>query len=53
MLGRAITHHWFGPCDQLRPDARSELREEYRERQHGGGWQMTETTRACGTARKP
>lgn len=40
LLGRAITHHWFDPCDLLRPDARSELREEHRERQRGGGWQM-------------
>lgn len=40
MLARAITHHWFDPCDLLRDDARSELREEHRERQRGGGWQM-------------
>jgi hypothetical protein len=24
----------------LKPDARSELREEFRERQAGGGWQL-------------
>lgn len=41
ILARAITHHWFDPCDLLRSDARSELREENRERQRGGGWQMT------------
>ena len=40
MLGRAVTPHWFDPCDLLRPDARSELREEHRARQRGGGWQM-------------
>ncbi|MGE0869310.1 MAG: hypothetical protein AB7P03_12145 [Kofleriaceae bacterium] len=39
LLGRAITPHWFDPCELLRPDARSELREEFRERQPGGGWQ--------------
>ncbi len=53
MFGRAVTHHWFDPCDLLRPDARSELREEYRERQRGGEWEMTEASRACGPARKP
>jgi hypothetical protein len=52
MLGRVITAHWFDPCDLLRPDARSELREEFRERQPGGGWQMTEAP-ACGSPRKP
>jgi hypothetical protein len=53
MLGRAITPHWFDPCDLLRADARSELREEYRERQHGGGWQMSEAPSACGPRRSP
>lgn len=53
MLGRAVTTHWFEPCDLLRPDARSELREEYRERQAGGGWQLLEAPRARGPARKP
>jgi hypothetical protein len=38
-LGRAVTPHWFDPCELLTPDARSELREEFRERQCGGGWQ--------------
>lgn len=36
--GRATTHHYFDPCDLLRPDARSEYRAEFRERQRGGGW---------------
>lgn len=34
------THHWFEPCELLRDDARSELKEEHRERQEGGGWRM-------------
>lgn len=38
MLALARTDHWFDPCELLRPDARSELREEFRERQCGGGW---------------
>ena len=45
VLGRAITHHWFDPCDLLATDARSELRQEFRERQRGGGWQMAEDPR--------
>jgi hypothetical protein len=32
------TEHWFDPCDLLGPEARSEYREEFRERQCGGGW---------------
>jgi hypothetical protein len=39
VLARAITTHWFDPCELLRPDARSELRPEYRKRQSGGGWE--------------
>lgn len=39
-LGRAVTHHWFDPCTLLATDARSELREEFRQRQAGGGWQL-------------
>lgn len=38
LRGRAITTHWFDPCELLLADARSELRPEHRERQHGGGW---------------
>lgn len=38
LLGAATTTHWFDPCELLLPDARSELREEFRERQCGGGW---------------
>ena len=38
VLGAALTEHWFDPCELLLPDARSEYREEFRERQCGGGW---------------
>jgi hypothetical protein len=40
VLGQAMTLHWFDPCELLRPDARSELRDEFRDRQCGGGWVM-------------
>jgi hypothetical protein len=39
-LAAATTEHWFDPCELLAPDARSELREEFRERQCGGGWML-------------
>ena len=39
ILARSITPHWFDPCELLRPDARSELRAELRQRQRGGGWE--------------
>lgn len=45
LLDSSRTQHWFDPCELLKPDARSELREEFRERQAGGGWQMKN---ACG-----
>jgi hypothetical protein len=38
LLASAVTEHWFDPCELLRPDARSEYREEFREQQCGGGW---------------
>jgi hypothetical protein len=38
IVARAITTHWFDPCELLREDARSELKEEHRERDEGGGW---------------
>lgn len=44
LLGSTRTSHWFDPCELLTDDARSELREEFRERQDGGGWKM----RTCG-----
>lgn len=38
LLGRETTKHWFDPRELLLQDARSELREEFRQRQAGGGW---------------
>jgi hypothetical protein len=38
LLAGAATPHWFDPCELLLPDARSEYREEFRDRQCGGGW---------------
>lgn len=40
VLARAVTEHWFDPCDLLAADARSELRAEHRRRQAGGGWEL-------------
>jgi hypothetical protein len=47
LLASSTTLHWFDPCDLLEPDARSEYRPEFRERQYGGGWAL----KACGTPR--
>lgn len=49
ILGRAVTEHWFDPCELLKDDARSELKEEFRERQDGGGWKL----KTCGTKVRP
>jgi hypothetical protein len=38
LLGSARTVHWVEPTTLLGPDARSEFRPEFRERQPGGGW---------------
>lgn len=38
LLDSATTVHWFNPCELLTDNTRSELREEHRERQCGGGW---------------
>lgn len=46
VLARAVTEHWFDPCELLSPDARSELRAEHRRRQEGGGWEAS--TPGCG-----
>jgi len=40
ILDRRLTQHWFDPCELLSSNARSELREEFRERQLGGGWKQ-------------
>jgi hypothetical protein len=40
IVGRAVTSHWFDPCELLAPDARSELKPAHRRRQIGGGWEM-------------
>lgn len=44
LLGHTKTLHWFDPCELLIDSARSEYREEFRERQSGGGWRM----KSCG-----
>jgi hypothetical protein len=49
ILGQARTVHWFDPCALLAPDARSEYRPEFRERQPGGGWQP----KGCGVPKQP
>jgi hypothetical protein len=48
VLGSVRTIHWFDPCELLGPDARSEFREEARERQTGGGWKL-KTDAGAGT----
>ena len=40
VLAAARTRHWFDPAKLLTADARSEYREEFRERQPGGGWRL-------------
>lgn len=50
ILGRAVTEHWFDPCELLVANARSELRPEYRQRQEGGGWEQAPAQ--CGRARE-
>ena len=53
ILARSVTEHWFDPCELLRPDARSELRPEYRRQQLGGGWEKAEGDgAACGRRRQ-
>lgn len=47
ILARATTQHHFDPCELLKQDARSELREEFRTRQPGGGWEMA-SPKKCG-----
>lgn len=38
VLASARTVHWFDPCELLLDTARSEIRQEFRVRQCGGGW---------------
>jgi hypothetical protein len=53
ILARSVTEHWFDPCELLGPDARSELRPEFRQRQRGGGWEQAEASeRGCGRRRE-
>ncbi|KYF93767.1 hypothetical protein BE17_06730 [Sorangium cellulosum] len=40
IAAQARTTHYFDPCELLAPDARSELRPEFRERDVGGGWRQ-------------
>jgi hypothetical protein len=51
ILEHVITEHWFDPCELLSPDARSELRPEFRSRQAGGGWEHVESIATCARAR--
>ena len=48
VLASARTVHWFDPCALLSDDARSEYREDARERQSGGGWQLRSEPGAAG-----
>jgi hypothetical protein len=53
LVARAVTSHYFDPCELLGTDARSELLPEFRERDEGGGWRMAtpadsgERSRSC------
>lgn len=38
IISMARTDHYFDPCELLREDARSELKDEFKVRQLGGGW---------------
>ena len=44
VVANARTLHWFDPCNLLKPDTRSEYREEFRRRQRGGGWVSLDST---------
>ena len=39
VLAQLRTHHWFDPCELLKPDARSEYRPQHRKRARRGGWE--------------
>jgi hypothetical protein len=53
LLGSVRTLHWFDPGELLGPDARSEYREDARERQSGGGWQLKTDSGAVVTCARP
>ena len=40
LVAQVKTEAWHDPCEVLVPDARSELKPEFRRRQKGGGWEM-------------
>jgi hypothetical protein len=44
---RLTTVHFFDPCELLLPDARSEIRPEFRERMRGGGWALVDGDGRC------
>jgi hypothetical protein len=46
LLASAKTAHWFDPAELLAPGARSEYREQFRERQSGGGWMQRKPSAA-------
>jgi hypothetical protein len=51
LLASVRTVHWFDPCELLKADARSEYRQDARERQPGGGWMLRVDAKlapACG-----
>jgi hypothetical protein len=48
ILDRAVTEHYFDPCELLAENARSELRAEHRQRQAGGGWEYAKPGSRCG-----
>ena len=50
ILARAVTEHWFDPCELLAVETRSELLPEHRTRQRGGGWKAK--ANACGRSSK-
>lgn len=47
LLARTETIHNFDPCELLVDSARSELKEEYRERDRGGGWVQKCGAKVC------
>ncbi len=52
ILDRAVTEHYFDPCELLTANARSELRAEHRRRQEGGGWEYAKSRSSCGVRKE-